>query len=225
MDGPHPELRDLPAEFPVFPLTGALLLPHGKLPLHVFEPRYKAMVEDALADQRLIGMIQPDPGLPEGSEGPGLFRVGCLGRLSSFSETGDSRYLIALTGLIRFRVDAEIAGRRGYRRVSANFDGYEADLEPQTGTLLQRKRLLTALRAYFTANGFDANWTAIEGMDDNELVVTLAMVCPFESVEKQALLQAAEPGSRADTLVTLLQMGAHGAAEGPATGGGARSLS
>jgi Lon protease-like protein len=225
MDGHHPELDELPAEFPVFPLTGALLLPHGKLPLHIFEPRYKAMVEDALADQRLIGMIQPDPGQPEGTDGPGLFRVGCLGRLSSFSETGDSRYLIALTGLIRFRVEAEVAGRRGYRRVAAHFGGYEADLTEQAGTLPQRQTLLAALRAYFTANGFDANWTAIEGMDDNELVVTLAMVCPFEAVEKQALLQAADSRMRADTLVTLLQMGAHGAGDGPATGGGTRSLS
>ena len=88
MDGWHPDLSELPAAFPVFPLTGALLLPHGKLPLHIFEPRYKAMVEDALADQRVIGMVQPDPGLPDGPDGPGLFRVGCLGRLSSFSETG-----------------------------------------------------------------------------------------------------------------------------------------
>ena len=224
MDGWHPDFSELPAAFPVFPLTGALLLPHGKLPLHIFEPRYKAMVEDALADQRVIGMVQPDPGLPDGPDGPGLFRVGCLGRLSSFSETGDGRYLIALTGLIRFRVGAEIEGRRGYRRVAADFAGFEADLDPQVGALPQRQTLLSALRAYFTANGFDANWAAIEGMDDNELVVTLAMVCPFEAVEKQALLQAADASARVETLVTLLQMGAHGAGDGLAAGG-SRSVS
>ena len=129
MDGWQPELQELPAEVPVFPLTGALLLPHGKLPLNIFEPRYKAMVEDALSDQRLFGMIQPDVSAPEGGDGPGLFGVGCLGRLSSFSETGDGRYLIALTGLIRFRVRAEVAGRRGYRRVAADFGAYHTDLD------------------------------------------------------------------------------------------------
>ena len=229
MDGRPPELHELPAIVPVFPLTGALLLPHGKLPLHIFEPRYKAMVEDALADQRLFGMMQTDPGTPEGPEGPGLFRVGCLGRLTSFSETGDGRYLIALNGLIRFRVRSELEGRRGYRRVSADFTGYEPDLGPPSDTLAQRSKLLAALRTYFTANGFDANWTAIEGMSDDDLVVTLCMVCPFEPVEKQALLEAVDPPARADTLVTLLQMGAHaggaGYGDSAGVGDGSRSLS
>jgi len=98
----HPLAENLPAEFPVFPLAGALLLPRGKLPLNIFEPRYLAMVEDALAAGRMFGMIQPDPHAPEAESGPGLFRIGCLGRLSSFSETEDGRYLITLTGLIRF---------------------------------------------------------------------------------------------------------------------------
>ena len=217
MDGWQPTLSELPAEIPVFPLTGALLLPHGKLPLNVFEPRYKAMVEDALAEQRLFGIIQPDAAAPESEEGPGLFGVGCLGRLSSFSETGDGRYLIALTGLIRFRVRGEVQGRRGYRRVAADFSHYGADLDPPPETLPQRGRLLAALRSYFTANGFDANWAAIEGMDSNELVVTLSMVCPFEAVEKQALLEALDSPARADTLVALLQMGAHA---GPPGDGG-----
>ena len=229
MDGRHPELHELPAQIPVFPLSGALLLPHGKLPLHIFEPRYKALVEDALADQRLFGMIQSDPGMPEGPDGPGLFRVGCLGRLSSFSETGDGRYLIALAGLIRFRVRAEVEGRRGYRRVLADFAGYESDLAPPPETLPQRAKLLSSLRSYFTANGFDANWSAIEGMGDNDLVVTLCMVCPFEPVEKQALLEAGDSPARADTLVTLLQMGAHGGGAGQGDragpGDGPRSLS
>ena len=214
MDGWNPTLPELPAEIPVFPLSGALLLPHGKLPLNIFEPRYKAMVEDSLADQRLFGMIQPDPVGPERFEGPPLYSVGCLGRLSSFSETGDGRFLIALTGLIRFRVRAPLEGRRGYRRVLADYTPFEADLQPPPQYLTQRDELLTALRSYFTANGFDANWSAIESMGDNELVVTLCMVCPFETVEKQALLEADDSSARANTLVTLLQMGAHGGSQG-----------
>jgi Lon protease-like protein len=221
MDGWEPSLPGLPAEIPVFPLTGALLLPHGKLPLNIFEPRYKAMVEDALADQRLFGMIQPDPTLPGRREGPALYQIGCLGRLSSFSETGDGRYLIALTGIIRFRVRSEVEMRRGYRRVAADYGSFAADLDPPPAELTQREDLLAALRAYFAAQGFDANWSAIEDMDDNDLVVTLSMVCPFEPLEKQALLEAGDPPARADTLITLLQMGAHA---GPA-GDGGRPLS
>ena len=208
MDGWHPEPGELPAEFAVFPLPGALLLPHGKLPLNIFEPRYKAMVEDSLAEQRMVGMIQPNAA---SSAGGGLFRVGCLGRLSSFSETEDGRYLIALTGIVRFEVVTELEMRRGYRRVAGSFDRFlSVDLAPPQETLPRRAALLQALRAYFTANGFDANWEAIEGMADDELAITLCMVCPFDPAEKQALLEAADPVNRADTLITLLQMGSHG---------------
>ncbi len=209
MDGWRPTMEDLPAEFPVFPLGGALLLPHGKLPLNIFEPRYKAMVEDALSDQRLFGMIQPDEARPAGEAGPHLFGVGCLGRLTSFSETGDGRYLIALNGIIRFDIQAELAGRRGYRRVVADLIPYREDLSLPPAYLPQRDALMTALRGYFTSNGFDANWDAIDSMGDEELVVTLCMVCPFDVLEKQALLEAVDPATRADTLVALLQMGAH----------------
>ncbi len=207
MDGWHPGPEELPAEFAVFPLPGALLLPHGKLPLNIFEPRYKAMVEDSLAGQRLFGMIQPNAA--PGNE-TGLFRVGCLGRLSSFSETEDGRYLISLTGVVRFEVRAELEMRRGYRRVAGNFERFLAtDLAAPPDHLPRRAALLTSLRSYFTANGFDANWDAIDGMTDDELVITLCMVCPFDPAEKQALLEASDPVARADTLITLLQMGAH----------------
>ncbi len=197
----------MPAEFAVFPLAGALLLPHGKLPLNIFEPRYKAMVEDSLAGQRMFGMIQPNP--TPGHES-GLFRVGCLGRLSSFSETEDGRYLIALTGIVRFDVVSELEMRRGYRRVAGSFDRFLAtDLAAPPETLPRRATLLQALRSYFSANGFDANWEAIDSMADDELAITLCMVCPFDPAEKQALLEASDPLARADTLITLLQMGAH----------------
>jgi uncharacterized protein len=205
----HPRVDDLPGEFPVFPLPGALLLPRGQLPLNIFEPRYLAMTEDALGHRRMFGMIQPDPTLPESDNGPGLFRVGCLGRLSSFSETDDGRYLITLTGMIRFAIAGEIDMRRGYRRVRADFSPFRADLELDPGPIgIERDALLAALRSYFTHRGFDANWDAIKRLPDDMLVVTLAMVCPFEPAEKQALLEAPGDAERASTLLTLLQMGA-----------------
>src|ERR1700757_2597094 len=117
----HPQLEDLPSEFAVFPLTGALLLPRGKLPLNIFESRYLAMVQDSLMAGRMFGMIQPDVNASDTGRGDGLYRVGCLGRLSSFSETDDGRLLITLTGLARFSVASEIDMRRGYRRVIGDF--------------------------------------------------------------------------------------------------------
>jgi Lon protease-like protein len=207
----HPRVDQLPAEFPVFPLTGALLLPRGKLPLNIFEPRYLAMTEDALAAGRMLAMIQPDASRPPLQVGPSLFSVGCLGRLTSFSETDDGRYLITLLGLVRFAVLDELPMRRGYRRVRASFADYERDLQPppdppQIG--VARDAVMTALRAYFTHRGFEANWDAIGRMPDDTLVTTLCMVCPFEPAEKQALLEAATDEDRCAILLTLLKMGA-----------------
>lgn len=205
----HPDPADLPAEFAVFPLPGALLLPRGKLPLNIFEPRYVAMTDDSLGAGRVFGMIQPDASLPVGNTGPALFRVGCLGRLSSFSETDDGRYLITLTGVIRFAVSEELAMERGYRRVRGDFSAYVDDLDLSPRAIgITRESLLQALRRYFAKRGFEANWDAIDRMPDDSLVVTLCMVCPFEPVEKQALLEAATVEERAQTLLALLEMGA-----------------
>jgi Lon protease-like protein len=207
----HPRVDDLPAEFPVFPLTGALLLPRGKLPLNIFEPRYLAMTEDALAAGRMFAMIQPDASRPPLQGGPALFSVGCLGRLTSFSETDDGRYLITLLGLIRFTVADELPMRHGYRRVRGHFAEFRRDLDPppdppQTG--VTRDAVLAALRGYFVHSGFEANWDAIGRMPDDTLVTTLCMVCPFEPAEKQALLEAPTDADRGAILVTLLEMGA-----------------
>jgi Lon protease-like protein len=210
MDPRQVQLDELPTEFPVFPLTGALLLPRGKLPLNIFEPRYLAMVEDALGVGRMFGMIQPDPQKPAGASGPGLYRIGCLGRLSSFSETDDGRYLITLSGVARFAVVGETEMRRGYRRVRADFADFAADLEPPPEMAgFDRAGLLTALRGYFLRQGFDANWEAIGKMADDQLVVTLSMVCPFDPAEKQALLEAPGEVERAATLRTLLEIDTH----------------
>jgi Lon protease-like protein len=208
----HPRPEDLPAEFPVFPLPGALLLPRGKLPLNIFEPRYKAMVEDALGLGRMFGMIQPDPTAAEGPTGPSLFRVGCVGRLSEFSETGDGRYLINLTGVIRFAVASEIDMRHGYRRVIGDYTPYlgDLDLSATASEPIERDALLAALRGFFTHRNIDANWDAIRRLPDEALVLTLSMVCPFEPAEKQALLEASTEADRASILLALLRMGAAG---------------
>lgn len=206
----QPAPEQLPPEIAVFPLSGALLLPGGKLPLNIFEPRYLAMVLDSLAEGRMFGMVQGDATLPESPHGGGLFHVGCLGRLTSFAETDDGRLLITLTGLLRFRIGEELAMRRGYRRVRADYGIYLDDLDPPEPAELPREEILAALKPYFATKGIDANWSAIEQMSCPTLVTTLSMVCPFAVAEKQALLEAATPLERAHDLVALLRMAALG---------------
>ena len=209
---PTPEL---PEEIAVFPLSGALLLPQGRLPLNIFEPRYLAMTQDSMAAGRMFGMIQPDPAAAKGPNGPGLYRIGCLGRLTSFAETDDGRMLITLTGISRFRVVEELEMRRGYRRARVDYRDFAADLDTAAAApAIDRPALETALRPFFKARGIEANWTAIEQTADLALVLTLSMVCPFDVPEKQALLEAATPADRAAMLIALLQMGAHGAMSG-----------
>jgi Lon protease-like protein len=189
-----------------------LLLPRGRLPLNLFEKRYLALAEDALASGRLFGMVQPDPHGPPQPAGPALYRVGCLGRLSSFSETDDGRYLVTLTGVTRFAVAEELPPCRGYRRVRADLAAFAGDLAgPAEEPGFDRKSLLAALRSYFAHCGFEANWEAIGQMTDEMLVTTLSMVCPFEPAEKQALLEAPTQAERAATLLALLRIDAHGA--------------
>jgi Lon protease-like protein len=214
-----PSAADLPREIAVFPLTGALLLPFGRLPLNIFEPRYLAMVQDSLGQGRMFGMIQPNAGEAAGPNGPGLFRIGCLGRVSSFSETDDGRFLITLTGVARFTIVEELPLRHGYRRVRADYTAFEADLDATRKPVLDRQRLEESLRGYFRANRIDANWEAVRETPDAMLVTTLAMVCPFEPREKQALLEAPTLQDRADMLLALVEIGAYGA---PESEGGAR---
>ncbi len=207
------DLSDLPEEFPVFPLTGALLLPGGRLPLNIFEPRYLAMVEDSLAAGRMFGMVQPDKRLARGDTGPGLYRTGCLGRISSFSETDDGRFLITLSGLIRFTIVEEVESERGYRRVRGTFNAFAGDLaeiDDEAGNPLDlnRAHLLTALRRYFAHAGVEANWDAIDNMPDQALITTLCMACPFDPEEKQALLEARDLPQRAKALLALLEINA-----------------
>ena len=217
--------EDLPATLPIFPLGGVLLLPEGRLPLNIFEPRYLAMVEDALGAGRMIGMIQPIEAAPptQGRPGaataePAVYEMGCAGRIVSFAESGDGRFLITLTGVCRFRVARELEGLRGYRRVAPDWTPFRADIERDANQPLNinRPKLLAALRAYLTHNEMEVDWAAIEGTPDTALAIVLPMSCPFEPREKQALLECPTPAARTQMLVALMEMAV---AEG--RGGGA----
>ncbi len=196
----------LPETIPVFPLTGVLLLPRGRLPLHIFEPRYRAMVADALkTDHRLIGMIQPlDP--EDRSREPELYRIGCAGRITSYEELADGRSLITLTGASRFSCVAELELLSGYRRMQVRWDEFAKDLHADPPSRFDRGRLLTALRTYLEQQEISADWQSIEDSDDERLLISLAMVCPFAPGEKQALLEAANSDDRASTMTALIEM-------------------
>jgi hypothetical protein len=205
-----PRFEELPEVLPVFPLEGALLLPGGRLPLNIFEPRYLNMVADGLAGDRMIGLVQPcEDGIEQGSAK--IYEIGCVGRMTSFSETEDSRYLITLTGLIRFGVEQELDVVNGYRRVAPGYGRFRADLGDDNG-LIDREGLLQALDAYFDSNGIEGDWETIRETPDERLVTSLAMVCPFEPPEKQALLEALTLPERAETMTAILQMSAHDSA-------------
>jgi len=201
-----PDTPSLPETLPIFPLTGVLLLPRGRLPLNIFEPRYLAMIRDALGGERLIGMIQPsDPS--EGGMNPALYATGCAGRITSFSETDDGRYLITLTGVSRFRVREELPLLSGYRRVVPSWPEFAADLAPaELG--IDRERLIRGLRLFFEQRGVEADWTMIDKAPGEHLVHSIAMLCPFAPNEKQALLESADLAARAELLTSLVEMAA-----------------
>jgi Lon protease-like protein len=206
----RPAFESLPGVIPVFPLAGVLLLPTGKMPLNIFERRYLAMTRAALSDpMRLIGMIQPT-GTAEGPNGPELFNVGCAGRLISFAETDDGRYLITLEGLCRFRTKAELPVRDGYRRFEVDWSPFGADMEERVSDRppVQRTGIASAAEAYFRGRKMSVNPEALRKLGNAELVTALSMGCPFTPEEKQALLEAPDLESRAKLLETLFAMGA-----------------
>ena len=210
---PSARADDLPKVVPVFPLDGVLLLPRGALPLNVFEPRYLNMVDDAMAGDRLIGMVQTRAGGDR--ERPALAPVGCVGRITSFTETHDGRYLITLTGVCRFVVGEELPTQTPYRQVRADFHAFEDDLRPPPeDTPVARERLLAALRAYLNRRSLDVNWDSAKSAPAEALVNSLAMALPFEAAEKQALLEAGGLSERETTLVALLEIDAAGGPEG-----------
>ncbi|HEY0600880.1 LON peptidase substrate-binding domain-containing protein [Brevundimonas sp.] len=198
---------DLPQVIPVFPLPGAILLPRGQLPLNIFEPRYLNMIDDAMAGDRIIGMIQPQPG---SRVTPKLSPVGCAGRITSFAETSDGRYLITLTGCARFRLASELPTQTPYRQVRADFTPFESDLAapPVDDVGLDRDELLDALRAYLETRGLDIDWDTAETAPPEALINSLSMALPFEPPEKQALLEAASLTDRSTVLTALMTIDA-----------------
>ena len=200
-----PETIDaLPDTIPVFPLDGVLLLPRGHLPLNIFEPRYLQMFEDALGRGRLLGIIQPQAA---DVSPPPLTQVGCLGRISSFSETDDGRMIVTLTGLARFRVAEELNVLTPYRQIAADYRPYEADLIADVGGLdVNRDGVLDVLRRYLDLNGMQADWEAIESSGNEALVNSLCMISPYGAQEKQAMLEAHSLAERAEILIALTEM-------------------
>ncbi len=202
----------LPEILAIFPLTGILLLPRGRLPLNIFEPRYLAMTRDALAGERLIGMIQPsepqDDNRGGGGLNPPVYPVGCAGRLTQFSEADDGRYLITLTGVQRFRIVEELPLLSGYRRIVPDWTPFAADRQRPPEPSFDRGRLLRGLRGYFAQRRITADFEAIDKAPGEYLVTSLAMACPFAPSEKQALLEAADLDARAELLTALVEMAA-----------------
>ena len=202
-------LSDLPPLIPVFPLDGALLLPGGELPLQIFEPRYLNMVDDVMAGDRVLGMIQTRAG--GGRQRPALAKVGCLGRITTYAETSDSRYLITLTGVCRFRLSEELGLRTPYRQLRANYEGFDGDLnrdeEAQTSEL-EWARFARALKCYLNQREFDIDSETAESVPLEALVNSLSMGLPFDPQEKQALLEAADLNHRFETLTALLEIDA-----------------
>ena len=195
----------LPDTLPIFPLAGILLLPRGRLPLNIYEPRYLAMTEAALANGRLIGMVQPS--IADSQEPyPPVYHIGCAGRITSFTETEDGRYLISLTGICRFRIAEELPIEHGYRRVKPDWESYLADIGPAEETEIDREKLLDVLRNYFKLHSISADWGAVQNTGNETLVSSLAMICPLAPNEKQALLEAPDLRQRADLLMALLEM-------------------
>jgi hypothetical protein len=195
----------LPAILPMFPLTGVLLLPRGRLPLNIFEPRYLAMTRDALGGDRLIGMVQPSDPAASGRNPP-VYPTGCAGRITSFSETDDGRFLITLTGTCRFRIREELPLLEGYRRVVPDWHEFTRDVEADEEVSFDRERLVRGLRSYFQQHQISADWDAITSVPGERLVTTVAMTCPFDPSEKQALLEASGVEERARLLTAIVEM-------------------
>ncbi len=204
---------DLPEIIPIFPLPGALLLPRSRLPLHLFEPRYLAMLDDALkTPERIISMVQPNR-MP-GKDGEGLYSIGCAGRVTQFSETEDGRYMITLSGMSRFRIVEEVEGFAPYRRAHVSWQGFERDLgPPDVDVHFQRGPFLDLLARYFQARELQTDWESLKEADDELLINSLSMLLGFEPEDKQALLEAPSLTTRRETLVTLIEFALRGGTE------------
>src|SRR5262245_45940089 len=208
MNPSYHQPSDLAEVIPVFPLAGALLLPRGQMPLNIFEPRYLVMVDDALRlTHRLIGMIQPDTAHPGPEARPNLYRVGCVGRITQLAESGDGRYLIQLTGVARFRIGEELQVPTRYRQCRVSYTDFIDDFTARKGEeAVDRESLLRALKDFLEANKLKADWEGIENAPNEALVNALAMMSPYGTAEKQALLEAPDLKTRAELLVAMTKI-------------------
>jgi Lon protease-like protein len=214
----RPSRFDLPQVIPIFPLAGALLLPRGRLPLNIFEPRYLAMVDHALRTTRVIGMIQPSQPCSGQASKPKLFPIGCLGRLTSWSETGDGRFFITLTGMSRFQIENELESATPYRQVEACYEAFARDMEEcRDDIAVDRNRLAVSLKCYLRQHKIEADWNSIQRAPAEVLINSLSMICPFDAAEKQGLLEAQTLCERARMLTALIEMAT---AKGSAESGG-----
>jgi Lon protease-like protein len=196
---------DLPPTIPVFPLPGALMLPRARLPLHIFEPKYLQMIDDTLkTEHRLIGMVQPRA--QKTRDGRELQSIGCAGRITQFSETEDGRYMITLAGISRYRISKEVSGFQPYLQADVSWDGFERDLgKPEIDKKFDRPKFLDLLNRYFEAQSLSTDWDSLKDAEEELLINSLSMLCPFEPEEKQALLEAPSLATRRETVVTLME--------------------
>lgn len=199
--------QDCPDVIPVFPLSGALLLPRGQMPLNIFEPRYLAMVDAALKGARMIGMVQPDPDHDTGARVPELAKVGCLGRITQFAETGDNRYMITLSGVSRFRIVEEVLAVTPFRQCRVDYVPFVSDFTEKAGEdQVDRASLIKTLKDFVEANDLSIDWNGINAAGNEALVNALSMMAPFGIREKQALLEAEDLKTRADLLVAMTEI-------------------
>ena len=204
------DIRDLPSVLPIFPLNGVLLLPRTELPLNIFEPRYVSMVEDSFCKGRFIGMVQPqESNEVRKIDTPPVYNTGCVGRISSFSESDDGRYFINLSGIIRFHILEEHNLIKGYRSKKVDYTPYINDLNSISKNLPFRSERLKIIKSFFLTKKLKASWDSIEAASDEELINSLSILCPFESSEKQALLECPSLKDRSALLITLMEMAIH----------------
>ncbi len=202
----YSDASDFPELLPLFPMPGALLLPRGQMPLNIFEPRYVSMIDDALKGSRLIGIIQPLPNQPRKATTPKLYETGCIGRITQFAESGDGRYLLTLTGVIRFHLQEEVTAITPYRLARFDVEPFLVDLEPRAGEeAVDREGLLAALRSFSKANEVAIDWDGVKEAPNEALVNALSMMSPYGVKEKQALLEARDLRARAEMLVAITE--------------------
>jgi Lon protease-like protein len=195
---------DLPETLALFPLSNALVFPRGLLTLNIFEPRYLNMIDDALAGPRLIGMIQPGAG-EENEAVPELSEVGCVGRITQFTETDDGRYLITLTGVARFQLEQELEAETPYRQAIVSYDAFAEDFRISPGAGIDREYLTSSLKTYAALHGFNVDWSSVDQAPVETVIHVAAQLCPFDPVAKQALLEAVSLEDRARALIALLE--------------------